>query len=320
MHSTYAAQKVLNDEVRLRLLDRMVAESNQGLIIADEAATILYINAAFTALTNYRRDEVIGGNMRIMHSGLQDKAFYAELWKSLITEGRWVGGIWNRRKSGERFLAWLNITAVHGESGQGTYYIGTFSDISSLRAREHQLEQLAYYDPLTSLPNRLLFRDRFQQCLAQVERNKQGLALLYLDLDKFKEMNDRHGHLLGDQLLCEVAVRLQSNVRKGDTVARMSGDEFVIVLPGMDVPDRAIAVAEKILTSMREPYVFSTPGVCTSASIGISQFPGDGTDLETLLTHADFAMYGAKEKGGNRIQLYRELHTRIPPKKSSYYT
>jgi diguanylate cyclase (GGDEF)-like protein/PAS domain S-box-containing protein len=289
-------------------------ESLEGMSITDAEGTILRVNRAFTTITGFSAKEAVGGTHRILKSGRHDEDFYAAMWQSLLAEGTWQGEIWNRRKNGEAYPEWLSITAVRGPGGRVTNYVGTFSDITVRKEAEDEIRQLAFFDHLTRLPNRRLMLDRLAQALASSARHGRHGALMLIDLDNFKTLNDTLGHAVGDQLLIEVAARLKACVREGDTVARLGGDEFVVILEDLDESAHAAVQAEyvayKIQTQLGRPYQLDvtldadSPGVrnhhCTS-STGISMFLGNATGVDELMKRADTAMYQAKAAGRNTL-------------------
>ena len=298
-------------EARLRLFESLISHTSNGIVITAPDASILFVNASFMAITGYRRDEVLGKNMRILHSGRQSKSFYEGVWTSLTDQGSWSGAIWNRRKDGECYQEWLTINAIKNERQEIEAYVGIFSDISSIRSREHELENLAYVDPLTELPNRLLFRDRLNQALAYARRDSQSIAVLIIDLDGVESINRQYGYLSGDRMLQGIAQRIDSTMGECDTAARLAGDEFAVILSSTVDAEQVAHTAETILSAAAEPLSGdeSIPGV--AASIGVATFPHDAGQAETLLEQARLAMYAAKRKGGARVQLYGNLHTRI---------
>ena len=285
-------------------------EAQECIIITDASSLILQVNKAFTATTGYGAEEVIGRNPRLLSSGRQDAAFYAEMWRSIRAGGTWQGEIWNRRKNGEAYPSWLSITAVCGEDGQATHFVGTSTDIAPRKLAEDRIRHLAYYDQLTGLPNRRLMVDRLDQALTACARHGRRGALLLIDLDDFKSLNDSMGHGVGDNLLIEAARRLHLCVRDGDTVARLGGDEFVVILNDLDGGEQAAIqaerIAEKIQACLGEIYVLDiiADGVVTGScnhvcgsSIGIALFHDRSASTEELLQRADTAMYQAKQAG-----------------------
>jgi len=286
----------------------VLSNTNEAVVITDTNNCILLVNQAFEQITGYSANEVVGRNPNILSSGRHDQDFYHALWLQLRTEGIWRGEIWDRRKNGEIYPKWLDISTVRDAENKVTNYIGIFSDISDRKAIEAKLQFLAYHDPLTKLPNRLLLRDRFEQARHSVTRGEveSWVAMLFLDLDQFKNINDTLGHVLGDQLLLGVAERLKNCVRETDTISRLGGDEFVILLA--DVTDLGIVsvVAQKILDHLEDPFDIHGHVLNTSFSIGIGIYPADGEDFDTLMKVADTAMYYAKDAGRNAYRFYTE--------------
>ncbi len=270
----------------------------EGILVTDRQARILKVNPAFTRTTGYSAAEAIGKTPRLLQSGQHDRAFYDAFWNSLITRGHWQGDIWNKRKNGEVYPQWLNVSSVKNELGEIECFIAIFSDITERKRQEALISYQAFHDSLTGLPNRALFRDRLGQALAIARRHRdQSGAVMFLDLDRFKFINDSLGHDVGDQLLKEVARRLRMSVRAVDTVARLGGDEFTVLLPGIIDPKGAETVAGKILANARQPYFLNDMELFVTVSIGISFYPADGEDPETLMKNADTAMYHIKEQG-----------------------
>lgn len=280
--------------------------------IVDEAITvtgpdnlIIAVNPAFTTITGYFPAEVIGKNPKILSSGLQSPEFYKKMWDTLNTSGSWDGEICNRRKDGKTYIEWLSIKLVRDKNGNISNYVATFSDISARKAEEERMSCLAHYDTVTGLPNRNLFTDRLRQALAQARRYKRSLAVMFLDLDKFKPVNDTLGHNIGDLLLEEVATRLQTCMqRRSDTVSRFGGDEFMILLSHIEEMQDAVMVAEKILYTLNQPFKIDSNNIDISASIGIAIYPQHGENAKQLIKNADIAMYQAKGAGRNSYRFF----------------
>ncbi|HLP99065.1 MAG TPA: EAL domain-containing protein [Sideroxyarcus sp.] len=291
------------------MLEEVFESSYSGVMITDERANIIEVNPAFTRITGYPAEDVLGKTPHVLASGRHDKDFYREMWDSIQSEGHWEGEIWNRRKNGEVYPSWLNINQVRDKTSNLLHYVGMFSDISKRKEAEEKIHQLAFYDPLTNLPNRRLLLERMQQALFVSARNGKHGAVLFLDLDNFKTLNDSKGHDIGDLLLTEVAERINICVRNGDTVARLGGDEFVVVLESLSAsPDEAAAqadlVAEKIREALGRPYQLNEHSYYSTPSIGVVVFRGHQETLDDILKHADTAMYQAKTAGRNAIRFY----------------
>jgi len=284
-------------------------ETQDAIMITDTDANILRVNRAFEELSGYSAEELIGRNPRIFKSGQHDEEFYQAMWSDLLGTGKWIGEVWNKRKSGEIYPVRMTITAVYDDHHQVTHYVSVSRDISQRKLAEQQIQQLAFYDPLTNLPNRRLLQDRLRQAFAISNRSGQHGALMFLDLDHFKILNDTQGHDIGDLLLLEVARRLESSVRSSDTVARLGGDEFVVVMGSLssitgEAAAQAELVAEKVRTALNRPYLLGDYTHRTTPSIGIVLFRGHQDSLENLLKYADTAMYQAKSAGRNSIRFY----------------
>jgi len=298
-------------EETLRQSATVFENTTEGVMITDARGRVVSVNRAFTEITGYGQDDVIGKSTSILKSGRHDKAFYRIMWGRIRETGSWQGEIWNRRKNGNVYPEWLNISVVKDNEGNTTNYVGVFSDISDMKASEQKLDHLAHHDPLTGLPNRLLLNARMEQSMARAHRSNDMLAVLFLDLDHFKNVNDTLGHPVGDQLLQEVAHRLTACVRKEDTVTRLGGDEFTIVLEELHDSRFAGKVALKIIDELAKIFLLKGHEVFVTCSIGISIFPNDGNDITTLLKNADSALYRAKDEGRNNYQYYtEELTTR----------
>ncbi|WP_295306962.1 PAS domain S-box protein [Accumulibacter sp.] len=295
-------------EARLEQAATVFDSSAEGITITAPDGSIIAVNRAFSEITGYREEEVVGRNSRILQSGRHDRAFYEEMWNTLRSRGRWQGEIWNRRKDGRHFLEFLTVSAVRDRGGEVTHYVGVFSDITELRRAHDLLAYQAHHDPLTGLPNRLLLGDRLHKALQRAHRDGKQLAVLFIDLDRFKNINDTLGHQAGDQVLCEVARRLSRLMRESDTVGRLGGDEFLILAEDIGGPGAVSHVAEKIMNALQSSPVTVGQEFFVGASIGISLFPQDGGDGETLIKNADVAMYRAKERGRNAYEFFtREL-------------
>jgi diguanylate cyclase (GGDEF)-like protein/PAS domain S-box-containing protein len=290
---------------RLELADTVFQHAHEGIFVTDRDQRILEANPTFAEITGYSREEAIGRTPNMLSSGRHGPDFYASMWTAIATTGHWRGEVWNRRANGELYLERLTISAVRGPSGQVDRYVGVFADITRLKEQEERLEQMAYYDALTKLPNRVLLADRMTQALAQVRRGGPMLAVCYLDLDAFKPVNDAHGHDAGDRLLVEMSHRLKGALRTGDTVARLGGDEFVLLLPGLRSRRECEQLLERILRCVAEPYEVA-PGhpVTLTASIGVRMVPPDDADPDTMLRQADQAMYAAKQEGCGRAHRF----------------
>jgi len=291
-------------QVRLSEAAAVFANTAEGVLITDLEGTIRDVNQAFARITGYERAEVIGRNPNLLQSGRHDRRFYEEMWAALSRGGDWRGEIWNRRRDGSVYPELLTISSVKDSSGKANGYVGVFSDISALKETEQRLEHLAHHDPLTDLPNRLLFHARLNQSLREAARRQAMLAIVFVDLDRFKQINDSVGHQVGDALLKEVAQRLKRTVRETDMVARISGDEFVLILEEIQDPPDAERVIEKLVRLFKEPIQVLSREIVVTACIGVSLYPNDGDEPEMLLRAADAAMYRAKTTGRNATFFY----------------
>ena len=283
-------------EERVRLAAKVFESAAEGIVVADPRGGIVSINQAFTAVTGYAPEEVVGKDARLLKSDLQDEKFYREMWTALTDTGEWRGEIWSRRKNGEAYPAWLTLSVVKDERGRTTHYAGIFINVTAQKQAEEYLRHRATHDPLTDLPNRDLFRDRLKQALSLAHREKRTAAVMLLDLDHFKTINDTLGHATGDRVLQTVAQRLLACLRDCDTAARLSGDEFAVLLPEITDAEYAVPVAQRILDSLTKPFVFGSRECSISASLGISLYPAHGATADALLSRADSAMYCAKER------------------------
>ena len=291
-------------EEKLRLSATVLEHIADGVMVIDAANRIVAVNPAFTRITGYGEAEAFGQPSTLMRSARHDDAFYDALWADLIATGFWQGEIWNLRKNGEMYLEWLTISGVRDNAGVCTHYVGVFSDITKVKESKEKLDHMAHHDPLTALPNRLLFHDRLQHALLRATRDHQQLAILFIDLDRFKNVNDTLGHHVGDELLKQVARALTSKLREGDTLARLGGDEFIVLLENIDGQFGAGQVAEKLMAMFEQPFIVSDYELFVTGSVGISLFPSDAEDLNMLIRNADVAMYQAKARGRNGYQFY----------------
>jgi len=294
-------------EEQLRLTQRVFETTDQAMVVTDSKAQIISVNHAFTRLTGYSREEAIGLNPRVLQSGRHDQAFYQQMWQSLSETGHWQGDIWDLRKDGTIYPKFLSISTVDDADGQPTHYCGIFYDITERKIFEDKLERLAHYDILTGIPNRSLLFDRLEQATADAMHDGGKAAVLFIDLDRFKCINDSLGHAAGDQVLREAAARICSAIRRNDTAARLGGDEFAIVLPDLADPQHAALVAEKIIERMQAPFLIDDTPVSVTTSIGISLFPADHHRPDHLLELADQAMYQVKARGANGYLFYTDL-------------
>ncbi|MBI1890222.1 MAG: EAL domain-containing protein [Burkholderiales bacterium] len=295
---------------QLRLAAKVLESSSEGIMITDGGQRIVMVNAAFSRVTGYAIEEALGKTPHLLASGRHDAEFYQEMWTALRAGGFWQGEVWNRRKNGAVYPEWLTINHVLDEQGHVTHYVGIFTDISARKLSEARIEQLAHFDALTHLPNRILLQDRLEQAITSTRRAGNCMAVMFLDLDHFKTINDTLGHHWGDELLKLASQRLKAHVREGDTVARQGGDEFIIVLPNLHMPDDAAAVAAKLIEAMSAPYELNGKELTVTISVGISVLPQDADDMDSLTKHADAAMYHAKQSGRNNFQFYTEAMSR----------
>lgn len=289
---------------KLHLAAQVLEQTAEGVLIADADIRIISVNGAFSRTTGYSAEEVLGRNPSLLASGRHDQPYYQAMWRSLNDAGQWQGEIWNRRKNGDIYPEWLTISAIHDAQGQVTHYAAIFSDIGSQEHVRKRLHNMAYYDALTALPNRELFHDRLANALVRARRDHHHAALLFFDLDRFKNINDSLGHTVGDELLQRVAARLRTIVRESDTIARLGGDEFAVILGNIHDPAEAGAIAGKLVEAFGAPYYIDHHELFVTTSIGIATFPEDGQTVETLLRNADTAMYRTKEMGRNDYQFY----------------
>ncbi len=291
-------------EETLKLASQIIESSNEAILITNVKGQTVQVNQAFCRITGYSRKEILGKGPSIFTSGHLDSRSYQEIWESLTRRGEWKGEVWDRRKNGEVYPRLLSLSAVKDDAGDVSHYVGIFSDITKIKQTEERLQRLAHYDPLTGLPNRILFHDRLQQALVQAKRRKRIVAIMLLDLDRFKNINDTLGHRFGDQVLVAVAERLTGCLRSTDTAARLGGDEFVAVLPEVSDTHGAAKVAGKIIEVLSKPFILDGREVFVTTSMGITVYPDDGAKVGRLLQNADTALYCAKEQGKNHFQFF----------------
>jgi len=294
------------DRERLRQAAAVFDCTREGVLVTDSNGLIVHVNRAFMEITGYRLEDVLGQRPNLFKSGRHPADFYQTMFAALHSAGEWSGEIWNRRKSGEIYPQWQTIRLIHDDFGRPSHYVAVFSDISAIKNSEHELMHLAHHDPLTDLPNRLLFNDRAEQALASAQNHKRGCALLMIDLDHFKMINDSLGHTIGDQLLKAVAERLKAMFGPGITLARLGGDEFAVLAESCPQLVQAAALAQRIIDGLKEPFLIDGHQLSINASVGISLFPSDALSAEQLLRNADSALFKAKSTGRNGYALYTE--------------
>ena len=302
-------QKLLEVENELTrkenaLSSRIFNETNEGVLITDPFGNITTINPAFTQITGYDREDIIGKNASVLNSGRQGVDFYTEMWKIIRDQGHWQGEIWNRKKSGEVYAELLSISSLKDSKNKVIHHVGIFTDITLSKKQQETLELMAHYDVLTKLPNRVLFADRFSQAIAHSKRTKSLLGVCFLDLDYFKPVNDNYGHDIGDKLLIEVATRIKKNIREEDTVSRQGGDEFAILLGDIKNYTQCEQTLERIHYALAQPYLLDGKSLNITASTGVTLYPNDNADIDTLVRHADHAMYHSKQSGRNQFHLF----------------
>ena len=293
-------------EREARLAAQVVESTTEGVMVTDADNRIVSVNPAFTRVTGYTPEEAIGRTPALLKSGRHDAAFYGDIWQALVAHGEWQGEIWNRRKNGEVYPEWLNISVVRDEYGRPSHHVAVFSDITAIKQAEERLQRLAHYDALTGLANRTLFLERLEQALTQADRTGERFAVLFLDLDHFKEVNDSLGHRAGDCLLEEVARRLEGSLRKSDTPARLGGDEFTVLLRHVRSRRDVVELARVLVEVLEHPFELSGRHVEVTTSVGIALYPESGADVDALTQRADDAMYRAKVAGRNTYRLDEE--------------
>jgi diguanylate cyclase (GGDEF)-like protein/PAS domain S-box-containing protein len=291
-------------EEKLRLSATVLEHIADGVMVIDVHGRIVATNPAFTQITGYTESEAVGTHSNLTRMTGDDAGLQEALWADLAETGFWRGEIHNRRKNGEPYLEWLTVSAVRDDHDAVTHYVCVFSDITKVKESQDKLDHLAHHDPLTGLPNRLLFHDRLQHAMVRAARDGRQLAVMFIDLDRFKTVNDTLGHHVGDELLKQVAGELAQCLRAGDTLARLGGDEFIVLLEDVDGANGARHVAEKLMQLFERPVVVSDYELFVTGSVGISLFPQDAGDMNVLIRNADVAMYQAKARGRNGYQLY----------------
>ena len=291
---------------KLQLAANVFRHAREGIVITDADMRIVDVNTSFSSITGYGREEVLGRQPDIFLPGPHSESYVDSLLQGLRDTGHWNGEIWSQRKNGEAYAEMVTISAVLDESGRAKNYVVLFIDITPMKAYQLELENLAHFDALTQLPNRLLLADRLRQAMSQSQRRQQALAVVFLDLDGFKAINDHYGHAVGDELLVVLAQRMKGALRDGDTLARIGGDEFVAVLVDLDQPEDAEPVLERLLQAAAEPVQIANTSLQVSASMGIAVFPRDGSHADLLLRRADQSMYLAKQAGRNRYRFFVE--------------
>jgi diguanylate cyclase (GGDEF)-like protein/PAS domain S-box-containing protein len=296
-------------EKKLKLSDIVFENTTEGILITNEENQIISVNNAFSTITGYTQEEVLGQNPKFLNSGKQNKEFYNNLWRDIHTTGQFKGEIWNRKKSGEIYPEWLNISVVKDSKGRTLNYVAIFSDITKIKKSNEKIEFLAHHDPLTNLPNRLLLKARLEQSITHANNAKEILAIMFIDIDNFKMINDTYGHSIGDKIINLVASRLKRNLRQDDTISRIGGDEFILVIENINDIKNIKKIAHKILNDFNEPIKLQEYLFEITISMGITLFPNNGLNTEELIKQADTAMYSAKNAGKNQFQFYKNEMT-----------
>lgn len=307
LHAKGLRNKISDDwdlESRLRLADCVFNNSVEGICVTDSEERIIEINPTLCEISGFKKEQILGQTPRLFKSGLHEANFYRTMWQTIADFGQWTGELWNKRPDETRYAARLTISAIRNSRGKLTHYVGIMSDVTEGKRQQAHLEKIAHFDALTGIPNRLLLADRLRQAIAQAQRSGTFLAVCYLDLDGFKEINDHYGHEVGDCLLVEIAQRLNAILRAGDTVARLGGDEFVLLLWGLDNIADCNTMLQRIVENMATPVFINEHSLTISVSIGVAFYPKDAADPDILLGLADSAMYRAKFAGKNRYCLF----------------
>jgi len=288
----------------LQLAASIFDAASEAMLVTDADNRIITVNPAFTSTTGYTLAEVVGKDPKILSSNRHDSTFYKHIWESLDTSGHWSGELWNMRKNGEEYIEWLSINVIFNEDGKKRMHVAIFSDITEKKMAQDIIWKQANYDYLTQLPNRSLFHDRLEHELKLAQRIQKSVVVLFIDLDRFKDVNDTLGHAAGDALLVEAAARISQCVRESDTVARMSGDEFTVILSQLGDVKGASVVANNIIQQLSQPFLINDIPVKISASVGVASYPEAGSDVASILKHADKAMYAAKAAGRGQYQIH----------------
>lgn len=295
-------------QMKQKLAEKVLQTTSEGVLVTDANGFIIKVNAAFELVTGYTSEEAIGKNPKILQSGIHGKEFYDQMWSAVLNKGNWQGEIWNKRKNGEIYPEWMNLNSIKDETGNITNYIAVFSDITDRKHAEEQLRNLAHYDSLTGVANRYSLQKRLKSLIRTAEKYNQQMAILFLDLNRFKYVNDNLGHSFGDILLKEVSARIKDLIKNKDMIARLGGDEFIIVLPNIKHAKEGVFMAQKINKALSSPFMLGNREVFISTSIGISLYPMDGKDMETLLSSADKAMFKAKADSSPFEFYHEDMH------------
>ena len=293
-------------EAKLRLAANVFTHTKEGIIITDALGSIIDVNDAFVCITGYTREELIGQNPNMLKSDRHSEEYYKQMWALLLSQGHWSAEVWNKHKNGEVYPEMVTISSVKDAQGEIQNYVALYTDISFIKKHEEELERAAHYDALTNLPNRVLLFDRLTHGMVKAQRRRHLLAVAYIDLDGFKEINDQYGHETGDKVLIEIAAKMKATMREGDTLSRLGGDEFVATLIDLEAAQDCLIAVERLLKAANMPLHVDGTIVSVSASIGVAVYPNDAEDADQLMRYADQAMYKAKQKGKNRYCLFNE--------------
>jgi diguanylate cyclase (GGDEF)-like protein/PAS domain S-box-containing protein len=304
------SQRKLTEE-KLERLASVVTYAQEGIMITDASSNIIEVNESFSRITGYTAQEVLGQHPKILHAKRVTKESYETMWRTVQVEGHWRGEVWKRRKNGEIYPEMLTLSAVKNTEGQIKHYVSLFTDITAQKAHQAELEHIAHFDALTDLPNRLLLEDRLAQAVVQCQRRQRSLAVMYMDLDGFKVINDSHGHNVGDELLVNVSQRMKEALRESDTLARIGGDEFVALMVDIDTVQDCEIVLQRLLRAASDPVCIDRLSLQVSVSIGVTLYPDGSIDANQLIRRADQAMYVAKQSGKNRFHIFRANNSEL---------